>query len=299
MADGCLLLVDAFEGPMPQTRFVLQKALQLGLKPIVVVNKVDKPNCRPEEVYEMVFDLMCDLNATEEQLDFKVVYELSLDDAVKLGFVAPYKITVVTVPLNKVDKNFKAGSAKKPFMTTEFANMEYLNELYEHTPIGKRFRIALTRMRAIHNLPSKREAAKFILDNVIPKEDRTLIFASNIEQANYLCENTFHSKVASKDYDAFKAGEINRLSCVLAVNEGHNFPNLDSGLIVQLNSNDKDLIQRIGRLVRFRVGHEASLYVVVAENTQDMVWLRLATEGIDASNIEYVSLQELKNKYKN
>ena len=74
MADGCLLLVDAFEGPMPQTRFVLQKALQIGLKPIVVVNKVDKPNCRPEEVYEMVFDLMFSLNATEEQLDFPVVY---------------------------------------------------------------------------------------------------------------------------------------------------------------------------------------------------------------------------------
>jgi len=74
MADGCILLVDAFEGPMPQTRFVLQKALQIGLKPVVVVNKVDKPNCRPEEVYEMVFDLMCDLDATEEQLDFPVVY---------------------------------------------------------------------------------------------------------------------------------------------------------------------------------------------------------------------------------
>ena len=74
MADGCILLVDAFEGPMPQTRFVLQKALEIGLKPIVVVNKVDKPNCRPEEVYEMVFDLMCDLDATEDQLDFPVVY---------------------------------------------------------------------------------------------------------------------------------------------------------------------------------------------------------------------------------
>ncbi len=74
MADGCILLVDAFEGPMPQTRFVLQKALQIGLKPIVVVNKVDKPNCRPEEVYEMVFDLMFSLNATEDQLDFPVVY---------------------------------------------------------------------------------------------------------------------------------------------------------------------------------------------------------------------------------
>ena len=74
MADGCLLLVDAFEGPMPQTRFVLQKAIQLGLKPIVVINKVDKPNCRPEEVQEMVFDLMFSLDATEEQLDFPTIY---------------------------------------------------------------------------------------------------------------------------------------------------------------------------------------------------------------------------------
>ena len=74
MADGCILLVDAFEGPMPQTRFVLEKALSIGLKPIVVVNKVDKPNCPPEEVYEMAFDLMCNLNATEDQLDFPVVY---------------------------------------------------------------------------------------------------------------------------------------------------------------------------------------------------------------------------------
>ncbi|MDR0371405.1 MAG: translational GTPase TypA [Prevotellaceae bacterium] len=74
MADGALLLVDAFEGPMPQTRFVLQKALQVGLKPIVVINKVDKPNCRPDEVHEMVFDLMFNLNATEEQLDFPAIY---------------------------------------------------------------------------------------------------------------------------------------------------------------------------------------------------------------------------------
>ena len=74
MADGVLLLVDAFEGTMPQTRFVLQKALSLGKKPIVVVNKVDKPNCRPEEVYEQVFDLMFTLNATEEQLDFVTIY---------------------------------------------------------------------------------------------------------------------------------------------------------------------------------------------------------------------------------
>lgn len=74
MADGCLLVVDAFEGPMPQTRFVLQKALEIGLKPILIINKVDKPNCRPEEVQEAVFDLMFNLNATEDQLDFPTVY---------------------------------------------------------------------------------------------------------------------------------------------------------------------------------------------------------------------------------
>ncbi len=74
MADGVLLLVDAFEGCMPQTRFVLQKALQMGKKPIVVVNKVDKPNCRPDEVQEEVFDLMFSLNATEDQLDFRTIF---------------------------------------------------------------------------------------------------------------------------------------------------------------------------------------------------------------------------------
>ena len=74
MADGCVLLVDAFEGPMPQTRFVLQKALQLGLKPIVVINKVDKKNCTPDEVHESVFELMFALDATEEQLDFPTFY---------------------------------------------------------------------------------------------------------------------------------------------------------------------------------------------------------------------------------
>ena len=74
MADGVILLVDAFEGPMPQTRFVLSKALKMGLKPIVVINKVDKLNCKPEEVNDMVFELMFNLEATEEQLDFNTVY---------------------------------------------------------------------------------------------------------------------------------------------------------------------------------------------------------------------------------
>ncbi len=84
MADGVVLLVDAFEGPMPQTRFVLSKAIELGLKPIVVINKVDKPNCTPDEVHEMVFELMFNLEATEDQLDFVTVY-----GSAKQGWMGP------------------------------------------------------------------------------------------------------------------------------------------------------------------------------------------------------------------
>src|SRR3954466_1936265 len=89
MADGVLLLVDAFEGAMPQTRFVLQKALALGLKPIVVINKVDKENCRPDEVHEQVFDLMFNLDATEEQLDFTTLYGSSKNGWMSYDYKKP------------------------------------------------------------------------------------------------------------------------------------------------------------------------------------------------------------------
>lgn len=89
MADGVLLLVDAFEGPMPQTRFVLQKALQLGLKPIVVINKVDKPNCRPDEVHDAVFELFFNLDASEEQLEFKTVYGSSKQGWMSSDYKSP------------------------------------------------------------------------------------------------------------------------------------------------------------------------------------------------------------------
>ena len=111
MADGVLLLVDAFEGPMPQTRFVLQKAIDLKLKPIVVINKVDKENCTPEEVYEAVFDLMFDLGAEEWQLDFPVLYGsakhnwMSDDYQVKTDSVEPLLDAVIThIPSPKVEE---------------------------------------------------------------------------------------------------------------------------------------------------------------------------------------------------
>jgi GTP-binding protein len=111
MADGVLLLVDAFEGTMPQTRFVLQKALSLGLKPIVVINKVDKPNCRPEEVQEQVFELMFNLDATEEQLNFPTIYGSAKQGWMSNNWLEPtsditplFDIILSYVPEPKVNK---------------------------------------------------------------------------------------------------------------------------------------------------------------------------------------------------
>ncbi len=111
MADGCLLLVDAFEGPMPQTRFVLQKAIEIGLKPIVVINKVDKPNCRPEEVQEMVFDLMFSLDATEDQLDFPTLYGSAKQGWMSTDFRKP---TDNILPLLDTIIDTIPGPAKNP-----------------------------------------------------------------------------------------------------------------------------------------------------------------------------------------
>ena len=238
------------------------------------------------------------------RLGIKLVYELTLDQAVRLGFVAPYKITVITVPLDNVTKNIPGGNKKNPFMTTEAATYAYCNRRVQQcfgdqSPQGKakmQFAI-LGRMQFIYKIPSKTAVIKFLLDKVIPQEDRTLIFCGNIEQAEQVCPTFYHSKSSSVAYDAFKNEEINRLSCVKAVNEGHNFPGVDSGIIGQLNSKEKDLVQRIGRLIRFRPGHEAHLYIVVSESTQDEKWLENAIENLDQSKVEYIRIDNFKKRF--
>ncbi|MFD2932165.1 translational GTPase TypA [Spirosoma flavum] len=123
MADGVCLLVDAFEGPMPQTRFVLGKALQLGLKPIVVVNKVDKENCRPDEVYEQVFDLMYNLGATEDQLDFQTVYGSS-----KQGWMGPdWKTPTdnITYLLDTIVENIPPAPMNEGLPQMQITSLDY------------------------------------------------------------------------------------------------------------------------------------------------------------------------------
>jgi GTP-binding protein len=123
MADGCLLLVDAFEGPMPQTRFVLQKALQLGLKPIVVINKVDKKNCTPEEVHEQVFDLMFQLDATEYQLDFPTFYGSAKQGWMSTDWKTP--TTDITALLDGIIEHIPAPKVAEGSTQMLITSLEY------------------------------------------------------------------------------------------------------------------------------------------------------------------------------
>jgi len=126
MADGVLLLVDAFEGPMPQTRFVLQKAIEIGLKPIVVINKVDKPNCRPEEVQEEVFDLMFNLDATEEQLDFPTIYGSAKNNWMSTDWKAP-RVDDITPVLDAIiehipEPNYNEGPTQMLITSLDYSS---------------------------------------------------------------------------------------------------------------------------------------------------------------------------------
>lgn len=234
-------------------------------------------------------------------LGFEIVYELSLDKAVKLELVSPYEVIIIKIPMEANKKTCISGSKDKPFLQTEVSKYDYLTEVMNRAIFSLDPRVKATamfkilaRMRFIYDLKSKTEAAKFLLDNLVPQQERTLIFAGGINQAEELCRNSYHSKSKKTDtsFDDFKASRINRLSCVNALNEGQNIPDLDIGFVVQLNSKALNLIQRIGRIVRYREGHRAQIYILCATGTQDEVWVEKATEELDKSCITYVNYKD-------
>lgn len=191
MADGCLLLVDAFEGPMPQTRFVLQKALQLGLKPIVVVNKVDKKNCTPDEVHEQVFDLMFQLDATENQLDFPAFY-----GSAKQGWMS----TDWRNPTDSITPLLEGVIEHIPAPVTEIGNTQMLITSLEYSSyIG---RVAIGRVH--------RGSVKTGQTIALVKRDRQTVVKTKIKDL-YVFEGFEKLKV-----EEVKAGEI----CALVGLEG-------------------------------------------------------------------------------
>jgi len=191
MADGCLLLVDAFEGPMPQTRFVLQKALQLGLKPIVVINKVDKKNCTPDDVHEQVFELMFSLDATEEQLNFPTFYGSAKQGWMSKDWKSP--TTDITALIEGVIEHIPAPKVSEGPTQLMITSLEYSSY------IG---RVAIGRIQR-----GSVKTGQFV---VLVKRDTGAIVKTRIKEV-YVFEG-----FEKKKMEEVKAGEI----CALVGLEG-------------------------------------------------------------------------------
>jgi superfamily II DNA or RNA helicase len=173
------------------------------------------------------------------------VYTLS--EGVKDGVVSPYEIQVIESRLDNKNKNVKAGKSPNFYYITELKKYENLNNLINVLNYkGQDATWAvMARMRFLYNLKSKTDMGKYVLNNIIDPELRTLIFCGSILQAETLCKDTFHSKSGDDSLNKFINKEINRLSCVKSLNEGQNLPEIDAALIIQLNSKKKDLVQRV------------------------------------------------------
>jgi superfamily II DNA or RNA helicase len=240
-------------------------------------------------------------------LNLRPIYIVTVDDAVEWGLISPYRVTIIETRLNGVLRNVPAGNKNKPFMQTEQEAYSYVtksiemlkNNDFRSPSDDKRMQMLIfKRMRLIYNLETKKKIAQFLLDRVIPRDERTLIFCGSIEQAKKLNPYSFHSKSKdSKDFDAFVSKEISRLSCVQSLNEGHNLPDVDNALIVQLNSKELNLVQRVGRIVRYRHGHIANIFIICVRGTVDEDWTRKATTNFGQENIEWLSFEQLKMNY--
>lgn len=223
-----------------------------------------------------------------------VIATYTIDQGVKDGIIAPYEITVIECRLDDKEKYVKAGTKEKPFYTTEQKHYEYLSKSILMLQYSKKKEVAkwkiLERMRFIYNLRSKTELAKKLKDKFL-KDKKSLIFCGSINQAEELSPYTFHSKTSDKNLNKLIKGSINELASVECLNEGVNIPSMEAALIVQLNSKEKDAIQRIGRLLRFREGHLAKIYILVVTNTVDENWAKKALQGF--SNITYVNYKNI------
>jgi superfamily II DNA or RNA helicase len=234
-----------------------------------------------------------------------VVFTYSLDQGVEDGVVADFELRVVMLQLDDTIKNIKAGTKIKPFLTTEKAHYDYLckrlKQLYiqanqaagiAKAQVENRIKFAtLDRTRFIYNLPSKTKAAKHMMNAVLPGK-RTLLFCGSIAQCDELCgQYVYHSKSKDEYFHKFKAGEGEYMGTVNAVNEGQNIVDLDQALVVQVNSNERHLVQRVGRAVRIREGHKATVWILSVQGTVDEKWTEKALANFDPSKVIYDSLK--------
>lgn len=248
-----------------------------------------------------------------KELGLDLVYNLTLDRAVELGVVAPYSITMIGLHLDIIDKYIQGGSKAKPFYTTETKSYIYYNKLYEEAP--NEFN-ARRRQQFIYGLKSKTEAARKILEYLIPQEKRGLIFCGTKEQADNMDRYRYYSKPTrpkkpnvanikkyteqvldwqnNKGYELFSLGQVNRLACVSALDEGINVNDLDFVMMVQIFSSHLKMVQRLGRGIRFREDHIGRVIGIYTKDTIDEQWAWNAVRGFDKNNIKWVDYDKLR-----
>lgn len=231
-----------------------------------------------------------------KKLGLKILKNISIDEAVDDNMVADYRIKVLEVPMNSVDKNIVAGTKQKPFKTTEFANYSYLSKQIArmmYSDDKKRLQFAiLNRLRFIYKSPTKLQTAKDLIKHL---GGRTLVFCGGIEHAEELSKHTYHSKTTQDDLNLFLDGKIDLLACVNAGGTGFTYKNVDNFIIVQADSNKSgEFIQKLARSLLLQKDYTASIWIISLKGTQDEVWVTNALQDLDQSKIEYVNIKNLK-----
>jgi superfamily II DNA or RNA helicase len=228
----------------------------------------------PRDKYDLIKDIC------------PVIHQIDLDDAIKANAVSDYEINIIYINLDAKDKYIEAGNKKARFMTTEKGHYDYLTKTMNKIRFMRKdvpeF-MYMQRMRFIYNLRSKTTYAKKFIEEL--DYNRLLVFCGSIDQANYITDKVYHSQSDDVNLKKFIQGDINILASVKALNEGMNIPNVDTAFIVQLNSKELDLVQRIGRVLRTDKDQIAKIYILVALDTQDEVWANKATAYFDQTKI--------------
>ena len=229
-----------------------------------------------------------------KQLNLPVLYKLDINQAVDIGILSNYIIKVVEVDMTN-DKVIKSGTKDKPFMVSEITNYQYLSSMMKQSLAQKRkdaqFRI-LNRMRAVYNSPSKTNVAKYLMDNLT---GRKLFFCASIDQAESLCENTYHSKSDGKNLRKFINGEVNEVAMVNAGGVGVTYKEINHLVIVQTDSDKNGLTsQKVCRSLLQQPDYKATIWIICLIGTQDEKWVESTLQNFDKSKVEYIRFKNFK-----
>jgi len=229
----------------------------------------------------------------KKELGLKVIFEYSIEQAIKDGIIADYEINIVICNLDPNTKNIEGGTKKKPFMTTEYSQYHYLTRQFNrfkhlswnNASYSKvKMMWAGKRSNFIYNAPLKIEVAK----KLIKKYDRALIFSSRKKVAEDLCENVYHSTSEGDELTKFISGVYPKLGVVETVQMGITIPNLKVGIFHQMKSNEESAIQKVLRMCNLEEGEKAKIYILVYMGTVDEDWLNKALLPFEDSKINYL-----------